>query len=75
MQQIEIQIVGIEAAQALLAGAGYFATASVPRIDFRHQHHALALPANGLADNLFGAAVGVHFRRIDHRQAKIDARA
>lgn len=33
------------------------------------------MPANRLADDLFSAAVSIHFRRIDNRQAKIDARA
>jgi hypothetical protein len=47
----------------------------MPGIDFGHQHHAIAQAADRLPDHLFRPAVGIHFRRIDHRQAMVDARA
>ena len=75
VQEIHIEIVGLQPAQAVFTGAAHRRSAGVPGIDFGHQHHAIAQAADRLPDDLFRPTVGIHFRRIDHRQSVVDARA
>ena len=46
----------------------------MPGIDFGDQHYPVAQTADRLAHHFLRPAVGVHFRRIDHRQSMVDAR-
>jgi hypothetical protein len=39
------------------------------------QEYLVAAPFDRLADEVLGAAVGIHFRRIDQRHAELDAEA
>src|SRR5699024_12771651 len=46
------------------------------RVDFGYQIQPLAvIAADGLADQMFGRALAVHFGGIDQRHAGLDARA
>jgi hypothetical protein len=75
VQEIHIQIVGLQPAQAVFTGAAHRRAAGMPGIDFGDQHHPVAQAADRLAHHLLRPAVGIHFRRIDHRQSMVDARA
>ncbi len=47
----------------------------VVRIDLAHHKDVLAPPRDGLADDLFGAALGVHLRTVDECHAEVQAPA
>lgn len=75
MQQIEIEIITLQATQAGFTGLAHFVPAGVPGIDFGHQRHAVAQAVNRLAHHLFRPAVSVHFGGIDNRQPELNARS
>lgn len=74
VQEIHVQIVGLQPAQAVFTGAVHRRFAGMPGIDFGDQHYPVAQTADRLAHHFLRPAVGVHFRRIDHRQSMVDAR-
>ncbi len=49
--------------------------AGVVRVDLAHQKYLITQTGNGFADHAFGAALGVHFRRVDQSHAEFDALA
>ncbi len=75
VQEIHIQIVGLQPAQTVFTGAAHRRSAGVPGIDFGDQRHPVAQAADRLAHYLLRPAVGIHLRGIDYRQAMVDARA
>lgn len=73
MQQIEIDAVGAQALQAVLAGALHAGARGVGGQHLRDQESLVAAPGNGLRHHFLGAAAGIHFSGIDQRDAKIEA--
>ncbi len=75
MQQIQIEPVGREALQRLLAGRLHAAPARVVRVDLADEKHVVAHTGQRFAQQRFRRAVAVHFRGVDERHAEFDARA
>ena len=50
-----------------------FLRAGVLRIDLADQEDLVAAALDRLADHFLGAAVAIHFGRVDQRQAEIEA--
>ena len=73
MQQIEIDAIGAQPFEAALAGLDRAFQAGVPGIDLADDEDLVAPAPDRLADDLFGAAVAVHFGGVDQRHAEIDA--
>jgi hypothetical protein len=72
MQQIEIQRLHPQAAQAPLAGKRKGAAGCIVGIHLGHQDHAIAQAGDGLADKLLGFAVRIHLGGVDQGEAAFD---
>ena len=71
MQQIEIDAVGGEPFQAVLAGPFHAGPRSIGRQHLGNQKGLVAAPGDGFRHHLLGAAAGIHLRRIDERDAEV----
>ena len=72
MQEIEVEAVRRETSQAALARLAHPLARPVLRIELAHQEDLFAAARNRLADDPFGAAVGVHLGGVDERHAEIE---
>jgi hypothetical protein len=72
VQQVEIEAVGAEAAEAAFARLRRSAPRRVLRIDLAHQEDVVAPSADGFADDLLGPTLPVHLRGVDEREAEIE---
>ncbi len=72
VQQIKVDIVGVHPSQACFARGRDTAAAGIVRVDLADHEYLVALPGDGLPDDLFGSAVGVHLGGVDQGQALFD---
>ena len=72
MQEVEVEAVGPEPAQAALAGLDHALAAGVVRIDLADQEHALPEVPERFADELLGPALAVHLGGIDEGHPELD---
>jgi len=75
MQQVKVDHIHLEPHEAALAGDDGAAPRGIVRQHLADQEHRVAAPLDRLADQLLGAAVRIHLRRIDQGHAEIDAEA
>ena len=75
MQQIQVEVVSAEPAQARLAGQHGAPAARMVREHLADQEHVVAAVGDGLAHQHLGRAVGVHLGGVDdgHAQVYIEA--
>ena len=73
VQQVQIEIVGPQALQAVLARRDRAAARRVLGQHLADEIDLLAPPRDDLRDELFGAAVAVHLGRVDKVQTKVEA--
>ena len=73
MEQVKVETVGVQPAQALLAGLRQPVPAGILRIDLADQEHFVAQTGQGFGQQGFGGAVAVHLRRVDQGQTQFDA--
>ena len=73
MQEIEIEMIGVEPFQAPLAGGHHALARGVVRIDLAHQKHLGALTRDRLGHHFFRAALAIHLGGVDQRHAEVDA--
>jgi hypothetical protein len=69
VQQIQIDPVRLEAAQAALAGSDGALAGRIMRIDLAHQEHFIASAFDCLGDEFLGEALAIHFGGIDEGEA------
>ena len=72
VKQVEIEPFGAKAFQAGMTGGNRAAPGRVLREHLADEKHLGAPAGHGVGDDLFGATVGVHFRRVDERHAEIE---
>ncbi len=72
VQEVEVEAVRREASQAALARLAHPFARPVLRIELAHQEDLFAAARDRLADDPFGAAVGVHLGGVDERHAEIE---
>lgn len=72
MQQIKVDPVGLEAAQAALAGGDGRPAGRVVRIDLAHQEHLVASVSDRLGDEFLGPALAIHLGGIDQGEAEVE---
>src|SRR5437763_15623306 len=70
MQQVKIEILSAETAEARLASPRNASIRHVIRPDFRDEEHAVALAGNDAADQFLRAAATIHLRRVDQIHSK-----
>src|SRR5262249_15653428 len=70
VQQIEIEIISTETSKAPLARACDAVFRCMTRQYLGDQKYAIALTSDNPADKFLGAAVTVHFSRVDQRHPK-----
>ncbi len=75
MQQIEVDVVGVHPAQAGFTCDGNTGAAGIVRIDLADHEDLVTLACDGLPDDFFGSAIGVHLGGVDQGQALFDAQA
>ncbi len=75
VQEVEVDHVRTQPAQAALTGGRQPLSAGVVRVDFAHHEHTLTLTHDGLADDFLGTAISVHLRRVDECHPQIDAQS
>ncbi|MNN98173.1 hypothetical protein D3C81_2175000 [compost metagenome] len=75
MQQIQIDVIGAQPAQAALASLGNALAAGVVRVHLADHEDVVALAGDGIADHFLGTAFGVHFGGVDQGHAQFDAQA
>ncbi len=74
VQQIEVEPVGVQPLQALLAGPRQAGAGGVLRIGLRNEEHPVPETAEGDGQEALGRAVAVHLCCIDEREAVLDPR-
>ncbi len=72
VQQVQIEAVGAEAAQAAIARGDRAAARGVLRIDLADQVHVVAASGDRFADHLLRAALPVHLRRVDQPESEVE---
>ena len=72
MQQVHIEAVGFQTAQACLACGDRAAPGGVLRQHFADEEDVAAAIGERLGDELFCRAVSVHFGRIDNHHPEVD---
>ena len=70
MQQVKIEIISAETAEARLASPRDAVSRHVIGPDFRDEEHAVALAGNDAADQFLRAAAAIHLRRVDQRHSE-----
>ena len=75
MEQIKVESIGAETAQAALASRDRALPRCVLWQHFAHQKCLVASARDRFADELLGSAVAIHFGRVDQRSAKIKSEA
>ena len=70
MQQVEVEVIGIQPAQALLTSTDRSPVIRMGRMYLAYEKHPVAYSADCPADELF---VIVHLCRINHRHSHFDA--
>src|SRR5215469_16374376 len=75
MQQVEIEMISAETAEARVASLRDAVSHHVIGPHFGDQEYAVALTGDHVADQFLGAAVAVHLRRVDQRHAERKAGA
>jgi hypothetical protein len=75
MQQVEVEPVRAQTAQALLAGDYRPLAGRVARKDLAYQEDLVSSSGNGLAHQLLGGAVAVHPRGVDQGHAEVEPEA
>jgi hypothetical protein len=73
VQEVEIDVVGLEPLQTALAGFDDTVPRSVVGQHLADDEEAVAQPARGLGNDLLGGAIAVHFRGVDQGQAELDS--
>ena len=73
MQEVEVEPVGPEPAQAALAGLDDALAARVVGIDLADEEDLSRQVPNRLADELLGPALAVHLGGVDQGHAELDA--
>src|SRR5262245_35302444 len=71
VQQVEVETVGLQAAQAALAGGNRSLARGVVRVDLADEVEAVTLAGHRLPDDLLGAALAVHFGGVEQPHAEI----
>ncbi|MCY1182167.1 hypothetical protein D9M73_227130 [compost metagenome] len=72
VQQVQVDAVAAQACEAALAGGRHAAPAGIVRVDLADQKHLVAAPGNGLANDFFRTAFGIHLGGVDQCQAQLD---
>src|SRR6516225_3178373 len=75
MQQVEIEMISAETAEARVASLRDAVSRHVIGPHFRDQEYAVALTGNHAADQFLGSAVAVYLRRVDQRNPERKAGA
>jgi hypothetical protein len=75
MQQVEIEMISAETAEARLTSPRDAVSPHMIGRYFGDQEYAVALTGNHAADQFLGAAVAVHLRRVDQRHPERKAGA
>ncbi|MNH88933.1 hypothetical protein D3C87_1216950 [compost metagenome] len=75
MQQIQVDVLGLEPVQAALACLWDAFAAGVVRIDLADEEDVVALAGDGLRHDLLGASFGIHLGGVDQGHAQFDALA
>jgi hypothetical protein len=65
MEEIEVQVIGCEAAETAFTRSDSAAARRVAWQHLANQENFLAAASDGFANQLFGATIRVHFRGID----------
>src|SRR5215207_9398450 len=73
MEQVEVEAVGPEPAQAALASLDHALAARVVRIDLTDQEHALPDALKRLTDEFLGPALAVHLGSVDEGHSELDS--
>ena len=72
VQQVEIDAVRPEPAQALLTCLGHQLSGGVVGVEFAYQEYLFAAPGDGFSHHLFRAAFAVHLSGIDEGHPEIE---
>lgn len=75
MEQIEVDPVGTQAPQALVARGRHAEARRVDWQDLADDEDLVTPPANGLAYHLFRATVAIHLGGVDERHAEIQTQS
>ena len=75
MEQIEVEPIGCQAAEAVFAGGDRPFVRGVLRIDLADEKDFVAAAGDGVGDQFFAAAIAIHFGGVDQRQAQVEAQA
>ncbi|MNR43010.1 hypothetical protein D3C85_1615890 [compost metagenome] len=75
MQQVQIDVFGLQAPQAARAGLGNALATGVVRVDLADQKDFVAQTSDGFCDHFLGATFSVHFRGVDQRHAQLYAQS
>ena len=71
VEEVEVEIVGAQAAEAAFAGLREGAGAGVLGIGLADKGDFGAAAGDGLGDDFLGAAIGVHFGGVDEGEAEV----
>ena len=75
VQQVQVEIIRLQALQAVFAGRDRVAAARVRRQHLADDIDLIAPAGDGLRNELLGAAVAVHLGGVDEVGAEVEARA
>ena len=75
VQEVQVDPIGAEPAEAALARGLGPRMARVLREDLRDEEYLIPLAGDRFRDELLGPATGVHLRGVDERQAEVEAAA
>ena len=73
MQEVQVDPVGFETAQAALAGQDGAVAGSVVRVNLADQEHLVTASPNCLADEFLGEALSIHFSGVNECCTEIKA--
>ena len=72
VEQIQVEAVGLQPAQARLAGGNRAAPGGVLGQHLADKEDLAAAIGKRFGDELFSCAISVHFRRVDDRHPEVD---
>src|SRR5437868_3920885 len=75
MEEVEVDLLDAQTAEAPIARRGHALACGVLGIELRHHEYLIAASLDRLADNPLRASVGVHLGGVDEPHAELDAGA